>query len=101
MRKAYIVKNISGKFQKLLSKITFIFLDSHWFLNFYEDNQGVYLIRINKTGDDIEYHIKKYNDDEVVTDNLEIATLLVEINELFAHINERLFEEYLLMKRFF
>ena len=95
MRKAYIVKSINYKFKNLLSKTTFIFLNSHWFLNFDEDNQGVYLIRINKDGADIEYHIKKYNDDEVVTDNLEVATLLVELTEVFAHIDESLLEAYI------
>ena len=95
MRKAYIVKSINNKFKKLLSNTTFIFLNSHWFLSLEDDNQGVYLIRINKVGDDIEYHIQKYNEDEIVTDNLEIATLLVELNNVFSHINEHLFEAYI------
>lgn len=94
MRKAYIVKSIDNKFKKLLSKTTFIFLNSHWFLNLEDDYQGVYLIRINTVGDDIEYKIKKYDESEVVTDNLEVATLLVEINEVLGHIDQILFEEY-------
>lgn len=95
MRKAYIVKSINNKFKKLLAKTTFVFLNSHWFLNIDDDYQGPYLIRINKAGDDIEYHIKKYSDEEVITDNIEVATLLVELNELFSHINQDLFSDYI------
>lgn len=88
MRKAFIIQGFTEQYRKLLSNTVFVFLGSHWFINFTGSEPSMYIIQIKAGHDDIEYALQEFgNNFEVVTDNKEIATLLYEVHDLLNHID--------------